>query len=51
MGINNNVQHLAIELHSVLDRFRREYDVNYAEVIGTLQMVLMDIYNEAAEVD
>ena len=35
-----------LEIGSVVDRFRMEFDLPVASVIGCLEMVKMDIFNE-----
>ncbi len=41
--------HFADELDKLVDRFRQEYDVSYASIIGTLHMKAHLICAEAAE--
>lgn len=37
------------ELEAVIDRYRREADLTYAETIGALEMVKADILREAGD--
>lgn len=43
---NENIDHLMTEIDKVIDRTRKEYDMTYAEVIGVLQMKIMDLHAE-----
>jgi hypothetical protein len=42
------IAHFANELDAIVDRFRSEYDITYAAVVGTLQMKIHNLCNEAA---
>lgn len=37
---------LHAEITKVIDRFRHEYDVTYATVIGTLDIIKMELWDE-----
>lgn len=43
---NPNVDHLMDELDRLLNRTRKEYDMTYAEVIGCLQVKIMELHDE-----
>ncbi len=38
------------ELQSLINRFRREYDMTYASFIGVLEMIKMELNTEADEI-
>ena len=39
------------ELLALINRFRSEFDLPYASVIGTMQMRIMGLYEEAGKQD
>lgn len=39
------------ELEKVVDYFRSEFDITYAQAIGSLQIIVFDLYMEARECD
>jgi len=45
------IDHFVKEVHQIIDRFRFEYDINYAELIGALVLVVHDMSNENANTD
>lgn len=45
------VDHFVDELDRLIDRFRQEYDMTYAEVIGCLHMKTSDLWLEANDED
>jgi hypothetical protein len=49
MSHNDQVRHLADELDRLIERFRSEYDLNYAAVVGTLQMKCYLLCQEAQD--
>jgi hypothetical protein len=51
MSEQEQAQHLVNELTAVIDRFRSEYDINYATAIGCLEIIKMDLYREGVEDD
>lgn len=42
---------LVHELYAVINRFRLEYEVNYAQAIGCLEMVKLGLFKEANELE
>lgn len=46
-GARENVAQFLVEIDKVIDRTRSEYEMTYAEVIGALQMKIMDLHSEA----
>ena len=42
MNINEQTDAFLFELQNVVNRFRAEYDLNHATIIGTLEIVKMD---------
>lgn len=49
MSAKQNVAHLTAELNKLIDRFRSEYEMTYAEVVGTLQVKCWELCKEADE--
>ena len=47
--MDEQVEHFANELDRLVDRFRSEYDMNYACVVGVLQMKAFLLFQEAQE--
>ncbi len=47
--MNTQVEHFSKELDKLVDRFRREYDISYAEVVGCLYMKTHELFDEAKE--
>ena len=43
--------HFRKEVRSVINRFRNEYDVTYEQLIGCLEMIKGDLYDEAASLE
>lgn len=43
--------HFVKEIEAVINRFRREYSMTYAEIIGSLELVKFDVLREASEDD
>lgn len=43
------VDHLGDELDRLIDRFRNEYDMTYAEAVGVLQMKIHALCREDEE--
>ena len=41
-----SVNHLQEELTRIIDYFRLEYDLNYAEIIGTLAILQAELSDE-----
>jgi hypothetical protein len=41
------VKHFAIEIDNVIERFRKEYDMTFAEMIGVLQLEIHTLSAEA----
>ncbi len=46
--MDKNVEHFANELDKLVERFRAEYDLSYAGVVGVLQMKSFLICQEAS---
>ena len=40
-----------VELWNIVEYFRREFDLTYAEVIGVLEMIKLDIHDECPKED
>ena len=51
MMSQRGTQHLAEELTAVIERFRHEYEMTYAEVVGCLELVKYDVICESVEDD
>jgi hypothetical protein len=51
MNINEQTDAFLFELQNVVNRFRAEYDLNHATIIGTLEMVKMDYLIEGDDVE
>lgn len=49
MSESEQVKHLGDELDRLVDRFRSEYDMTYASVVGVLHMKAHLLCAEAAE--
>jgi hypothetical protein len=45
------VDQITDRMWSAIDYCKREYDVNYAEMIGILNIIIMDIYFMGKETD
>ena len=43
------VEQLKEVIEKNIDYFRMEYELTYSETIGVLEMIKMDLYNEAIE--
>jgi hypothetical protein len=51
MNINEQTDAFLFELQNVVNRFRAEYDLNHATIIGTLEIVKMDYLIEGDDVE
>lgn len=49
--MSQGVEHLSNEIDRMIDRFRQEYDMSYAETVGVLQMKIHLLCCEAADRD
>ena len=47
--MNVYVEQLTDEIHEIIDTYRHESELNYAELIGALEMIKMDISLEALD--
>ena len=47
--MNQSVEHLSNEIDKLIDRFRSEYEISYAEVVGVLHMKIHTLCDEAEE--
>jgi hypothetical protein len=47
---NEQENQLVQALHATINRFRAEYDLNYAQTIGCIELVKLDIYGECREI-
>ena len=47
MDINEQTDAFLFELQNVVNRFRAEYDLNHATIIGTLEILKIDYLTEA----
>lgn len=45
----NGVTRLSEALNDTIDYYKQEYDLNYAEVIGVLMLIVGDYQHEALE--
>lgn len=48
MSDREQVQHFESELNKLVDRFRAEYEISYAAIVGTLQIKAHMLCAEAA---
>lgn len=48
MTEKDKIDHFADDLDRLVDRYRKEYDMSYASVVGTLQMKINMLCAEAA---
>jgi hypothetical protein len=51
MTDREQTEHFANELDRMIDRFRSEYQISYASVIGTLNIKAVSLTIEASEDD
>jgi hypothetical protein len=51
MNINEQTDAFLFELQNVVNRFRAEYDLNHATIVGTLEIVKMDYLIEGDDVE
>lgn len=49
MSEKEQIAHFANELDALVDRYRSEYDMTYAGIVGTLQMKVFGMCKEASE--
>lgn len=49
MSDNEQIKHFGDEVDKLVDRFRTEYDLSYASVVGVLQMKIHLLCSEAEE--
>lgn len=49
LSMERAVEHFIEEVHRTLDRMRFEYEMSYAEAIGALEIIKMDLLSEAVE--
>ena len=47
--MSNRVEHLGDEIDKIINHFRMEYDMTYAEAVGVLFMKAQLLCEEAAE--
>ncbi len=47
MSENEQIDRFAGEIASVVDRYRKEFDLSYASAIGVLQLQQAELCNEA----
>lgn len=45
----NQIQHFSDDLDRLIDRYREEYDLSYAAVVGSLHMKIHLLCSEAEE--
>jgi len=50
MNINEQTDQFLFELQNVINRFKAEYDLNHATIIGTLEIVKMDYLVDGDEI-
>jgi hypothetical protein len=46
MSEDDQIEHLEHDLHAVLDRYRREYEINVVSVVGVLELIKAEIVEE-----
>lgn len=51
MDVSEQIQHFESDLNRLVERYRQEYQLPYAAVIGTLAMKQFELHNEAREKD
>jgi hypothetical protein len=51
MNINEQTDAFLFELQNVVNRFKAEYDLNHATIVGTLEIVKMDYLIEGDDVE
>lgn len=47
MDINEQTDAFLFELQNIVNRFRAEYDLNHATIIGTLEILKIDYLTES----
>lgn len=47
--MDGQVEHLSNEIDRIIDRFRSEYEISYAAVVGVLTMKIHTLCDEAAD--
>lgn len=47
--MNEDINHLVEVINENINYFRQEYKLSYAETIGALEIIKMDLFNEAKE--
>lgn len=47
--MSRHIDHLVDEIERVMTRFRFEYDLTYAELVGVLELIKADVIFEAME--
>jgi hypothetical protein len=51
VAVNHEQENQLVQaLHAVINRFRLEYEMNYAQTIGCIELVKLDLYGEAREI-
>ena len=52
-GMKHGDQSIALvnELHKTIDYFREEFEVDYAQVVGSIEIVKSDILEELHEIE
>lgn len=51
MDINDQTDALLFELQNVVNRFRSEYDLNHATIVGALEVTKLDYLTDQGDVD
>lgn len=49
MSEKEQIDHFSNDLDRLVERYRNEYDISYAAVVGTLQMKIHLLCDEASE--
>lgn len=49
MDMHERIQQASDHIESAIERISMEYDINYATLIGILQMHIMSLYEEIKE--
>jgi hypothetical protein len=51
MNINDQTDALLFELQNVVNRFKDEYDLNHATIVGALEVMKLDYLTDQGDVD
>ena len=51
MNYNEQTDALLFELQATINKFRAEFDLNYATIVGCIEMVKLDYLTDSGDVD